>query len=381
MGLTGSTGAGEGDWRLELASELDVEVLSYVRAAGGQGYVTPTHATAAREADGLIRYDVPIFHAATYEGQESRLHLSNLGEAEVQVSISGADDLGSAPPEGDVGLMLEPGETRVVTAAQLENGGEGLDGRFGAGDGRWRLIVTADGTLQVMSLGYSTDGFLANLSRGSPPSSVAQIDARIVAAVDAPDLVVEALSVDDGVLATGENFLLSATVWNRGGGDAAATTLRYYRSASASISASDIEIGTDAVNGLAASGMSPESIALIAPATNGTYYYGACVDAVEGESDSANNCSAEIPVIVAEPATSDDPDLVVSVSVDNSAPAPRGAFVLSATVINASGGAAAATTLRYHRSSDATISTSDTSVGTDPVDALAASGQARNRSR
>ena len=373
VGLTGSTGAGEGDWRLELASELDIEVLSYVRAAGGQGYVTPTHATAAREADGLLRYDVPIFHAADYEGQESRLHLSNLGEAEVRVSIGGVDDSGSAPPEGDVGLTLEPGEARAVTAAQLENGGEGLDGRFGAGGGRWRLIVTADGTLQVMSLGYSADGLLANLSPGGLPSSVAQIDARTRAPVDAPDLMVGAPSVDDGVLTTGENFVLSATVWNRGDGDAAATILRYYRSASASISAPDLEVGTDAVNGLAASGASPESIALIAPTTNGTYRYRACVDAVEGESDSSNNCSARIPVIVTEPAAR-DPDLVVSAWVDNVAPAPGGAFTLSATVTNAGDGAAAATTLSYYLSSDAEISTSDAFLGSDPVDALAASG-------
>ena len=34
-GLSGGVGAGEGDWRLELTSDLDVEVLSYIRAAGG----------------------------------------------------------------------------------------------------------------------------------------------------------------------------------------------------------------------------------------------------------------------------------------------------------------------------------------------------------
>ena len=38
------------------------------------------------------------------------------------------------------------------------------------------------------------------------------------------------------------------------------------------------------------------------------------------------------------------------------------------------GDGAAATTLRYYRSEDATIATTDTQVGTDPVEALAASG-------
>ena len=39
---------------------------------------------------------------------------------------------------------------------------------------------------------------------------------------------------------------------------------------------------------------------LTAPAA-GTYYYGACVDAVAGESDTANNCSASVQVDVLEP--------------------------------------------------------------------------------
>ena len=165
-GLSGGTGAGEGDWRLELRSDLDLEVLSYIRTTGGQGYVTPMHDTAAQEVDGLMRYYVPIFHPSGYEGQESRLHLVNLGSGDAEVRISGLDDGGRSPPEGDVSLMLEPGETRVLTAQQLEEGADGLDGRLGTGSGRWRLFVTTDGELQVMSLGYSADGFLANLSRG-----------------------------------------------------------------------------------------------------------------------------------------------------------------------------------------------------------------------
>ena len=45
-------------------------------------------------------------------------------------------------------------------------------------------------------------------------------------------------------------------------------------------------------------------------------------------------------------------------------------FEFRATVRNAGGGTATATTLRYYRSTDSTISTSDTQVGTDAVGAL-----------
>ena len=363
-GLAGSTGAGRGDWRLELTSGLEIEVLSYVRAVGGLGFVTPMHDTAAREADGLMRYYVPIFHPASYGGQESRLHLVNLGGGDARIGIGGVDDRG-APPAGDVSLVLGAGATRVLTAEQLENGGDGLDGRFGTGSGRWRLFVAADAKLQVTSLGYSSDGFLANLSRGSAPASESE--------AGRPDLVVETPSARDREAVAGRAFVLSATVRNRGDGDSEATTLRYYRSTNATISAADTQEGTDGVDALSASGSGGESATLTAPSEPGTYYYGACVDAVPGESDTANNCSAAVAARVSAAVVR--PDLVVvSPSVSDSQPEAGMAFTLTATVRNAGDSTSASTTLRYYRSTNATISVSDAQVGTDAVVPLAASG-------
>ena len=69
------------------------------------------------------------------------------------------------------------------------------------------------------------------------------------------------------------------------------------------------------------------------------------------------------------------PDLVVGTPrVSDSSPETGDSFTLSATVRNGGDGESAATTLRYYRSTDATISSSDTSVGTDAVGTLAASG-------
>ena len=59
------------------------------------------------------------------------------------------------------------------------------------------------------------------------------------------------------------------------------------------------------------------------------------------------------------------PDLVVeSPTVSDSTPAPGASFTLSASARNAGDGESAATTLRYYRSVDGTITTSDTEVGT-----------------
>ena len=70
------------------------------------------------------------------------------------------------------------------------------------------------------------------------------------------------------------------------------------------------------------------------------------------------------------------PDLIVgSPSASDSGPVAGVTFTLRATVRNLGDGASAATTLRYYRSTDATITTSDTLVGTDAVAALAAGGK------
>ena len=118
----------------------------------------------------------------------------------------------------------------------------------------------------------------------------------------AADLVVEAVSTSGTTLTPGQSFTLNATVRNQRTGAAAATTLRWYRSSNRIISTRDTRVGTDPVDALAAAGTSAESISLTAPSTDGTYYYGACVVSVAGES-AGNNCSSGVRVIVVDSAS------------------------------------------------------------------------------
>ena len=77
-----------------------------------------------------------------------------------------------------------------------------------------------------------------------------------------------------------------------------------------------------------------------------------------------NATTAEPTPDLAEPT----PDLVVgSPTVDASAPVVGEIFTLSAMVRNLGDGRSASTTLRYYQSTDATITTGDTAVGTDYV--------------
>ncbi len=186
-----------------------------------------------------------------------------------------------------------------------------------------------------------------------------------------PDLVVESPSVSDSSPDAGEYFTLSATVRNQGNGSGTyvLTTLRYYQSTDATISTSDTKVGSDLVSRLAAGETSDESDRVRAPSSPGTYYYGACVESVGGESNTNNNCSDAVTVTVGSP------DLVVeSPSVSDSSPDAGEYFTLSATVRNQGNGSGTyvLTTLRYYQSTDATISTSDTKVGSDLVSRLAA---------
>ena len=116
------------------------------------------------------------------------------------------------------------------------------------------------------------------------------------------DLVVLSPAANPEKVGPGDSFTLSATVHNRGtGGASSSTTLRYYRSTDAAISTGDSHIGTDAVLQLGASQSSAESLSVTAPPTQGTYYFGACVQPVANESDTDNNCSGAVEVEVGAP--------------------------------------------------------------------------------
>ena len=122
---------------------------------------------------------------------------------------------------------------------------------------------------------------------------------RAAAPISAPDLVVPFVYISfSNPYGYSPSFTLGVNVKNQGSGASGSTTLRYYRSTDSAITSGDAEVGTDAVDGLAASEISRETIDLIAPSAPGTYYYGACVDAVSDESDTTNNCSGAIAWLV-----------------------------------------------------------------------------------
>ena len=169
IGLARGLGSGEGDWRLELDTALDIEPLAYVRTP--DGFLTSMHDVVASES---MTWRVPILNPATNTRLRSLLRVVNTSGTDTEVRITGVDARGDPSPEGEVSFSLPGNEARTLSARDLEAGYErdesefSFDGRLGDGWGKWQLFVSADQPIQVMSLLLSASGHLTNLSTGGP---------------------------------------------------------------------------------------------------------------------------------------------------------------------------------------------------------------------
>ena len=212
----------------------------------------------------------------------------------------GSSRLGQLETGGDVDYfrvaVAESGALTVHTTGSLDTKGQLEDSAGGVlardddgGDGyNFRLAHTVSaGTYYIKVEGYDATTTGRYTIHASGPGGG-----------DGPDLIVASASVSDNTLTPGQSFTLNATVRNQGTAAAAATTVHYYQSPDATITADDAPVGTDPVSGLSADHTSAVSIDLTAPSSAGTYYYGACVASVSGESNTDNNCSPGVQVTV-----------------------------------------------------------------------------------
>ena len=164
-GFAGLGDGGEGWWRLELAGEHPFRADMYYRKA--DGFMVELSAPVAGEEDGTgsWRYDVGFFNPASNTAKVSMLRLANPNDQAAQVSIAALDDRGRDAPDGTVQVELPAQAAATLAVGALENGGSGFTGSLGDGAGKWRLTVTADRPLLVLSLLHATrTGHITNLS-------------------------------------------------------------------------------------------------------------------------------------------------------------------------------------------------------------------------
>ena len=166
-GLADGVGVGEGVWRLELTSDLDIEVLTYIRTS--DGFLSSMHDLVPRA---VRRHRVATFIPGSNTNQVGRLRIANPNDEPVKVAIKGIDDQGDVPGTG-VRFSVPANGVRTLTAQELESDPEGddtgnLTGTLGDGEGKWQLIVATNRTTRVMSLIESDTGLLTNLSSRPP---------------------------------------------------------------------------------------------------------------------------------------------------------------------------------------------------------------------
>ena len=329
--------AGEGDWSAAVVGTTLAAPPEFVEgesaereveenAAPGEAIGEPVEATVSR---GAPRYslagsdadafsiDVASGQLRTREGED----YDHETRASYSVEVTASDARGST---GRIAVRIEvvdveepPGKPGAPTASP--HGSTGLQVTWtaptntGPAISGYEVAYRARGTQAYLDAEHEGTGTQATIT-GLARETLYEVRVRAVndegtgawsdtaqgrtPPGQSPDLVVQSVSVSDDALDGGGSFMLSATVRNQGSGTAEATTLRYYRSSSVTISTSDTQVGSDSVGDLAAADVSNESIRLTAPASAGTYYYGACADSVAGESNTGNNCSSGARVTV-----------------------------------------------------------------------------------
>ena len=157
-GIEGIGSPVQGDWRLDIETALAVQALAFVRTT--DGFLTAMHDTLPR--DDLGRLVTQTFNPGSNANQVSKLRLVNTGANPEGITIEGVDDRGNAAPP--VTLALAAGESRTLSAQDLENGAQGFTGMLDNGAGKWRLFITAGESVVGVSLLESASGHLTNIS-------------------------------------------------------------------------------------------------------------------------------------------------------------------------------------------------------------------------
>ena len=301
-----------------------------------------------------------------------------VAERAPSVEIGAADDNedNEWAPAGDTVVLRAPvGDTVDLTVRVLDDQGEEIAGATVSWSSSNTNVATVDssGVMTAVGVGSVTLTARATLPASSTQSSVTgrsaaaasrasgqavaqsegsvagSIDVEVVSRASRIEITPASVSFED----VGARATLTATIYDQ---DNKVMQPTYWAWSSADRAVATVE-GLSLASGIQASVQAiGEGTTKVTLSANGSATGTASV------------------TVAAATVRAPQPDLVVgSPSVNESAPAAGAPFTLSATVENSGDGAAEATTLRYYRPTDATITTSDAQEGTGDVGVLSAS--------
>ena len=332
-------------------SDPDGDALRYTATSSNSGVATASVSSSTVTITAVATGSATItVTARDPEGltatQQMRVTVSQPNRAPQRV--------GSVPAQ-----TLAPGRTVIVDASRY----------FSDPDGDALTYAATSSNAGVASAAVS--GSTVTITAGSTGSATVTVTARdpdgltatqrvsvTVRSAGAPDLEVPTVTPTSVTGSPGGSVRATFTIRNRGNATAAATTARIYASSNSTIATSDTEIGDDPFPSLAAGQSRDLSYTVtLSSQASGTFYFGLCLDAVSGESDTQNNCSPGVRVTVGG---SGRPDL------EFTGISPRTVEVTSGTPIelmpilaNTGSAASPPTKLKLYVSEDATISTDD----------------------
>lgn len=181
---------------------------------------------------------------------------------------------------------------------------------------------------------------------------------------EGPDLRVMSVSTTFSAIARNATGHVTVTVCNHGSGESLATTVSSLVSTDTTLTSADPVLGTRTVPALLPSQCITTTIASSFSPATGSYYLGAWVDRSDLINDEIenNNSLRGGTVYIGNRA-----DLTVSVLSAPTSAAPNTAFTTQLRVCNIGSASASMTSVNVRRSTDATINSSDSSIGSASV--------------
>ena len=166
--LEDSIGEGEGFWRLEISTNLDIRAQAFMRFVDNN--LAPMHDVIPvyKKTDSHYWYHANKFFPDKHRTHVSWLRLTNPTAASLRVDMVSAPDRGGDYSSFDRGrsvwIRLRPHESRWLSSEHFEEGKPGLGGRLGALTQGHHLFIRSRKPLWAMNLMRNPTGRYFNIS-------------------------------------------------------------------------------------------------------------------------------------------------------------------------------------------------------------------------
>lgn len=325
--------------------------------ASGTSMAAPHVSGAAALVLSRCDLDTPALKAALLATVEPAAALATTTAAGGRLNVHHALHACLGPPAAPSGLTASAGNGAVALAWSGAIGATGFTVKRGTASGGPYSAIAAGVTARHYSdtTVVNDTTYFYVVSAANPVGESGDSNEASATPKAPADLVVQALAVP-AKSGAGLAIDASATTRNQGGGGSAPTLTRFVLSRNTLVDAADLPLEpAHAVPALGAGASSSVSAALTLPASAGVGLYfviaRADADNTETESIETNNTVARSLTL--------GPDLVVSAFTVPASAGAGGTVTVSDTVTNRGGGAAGATSTRFHLSANTALDAGD----------------------